>query len=529
MTNNKKYKLLLLTTFSFIITTTLFQNCSPVKLGIRNLGLLGPNFSEGLSYAPKSVSGSQVITNGNVVLKEYRHKSSNRFFYTSRTQDQALLDTTFATLFEVTGNTITLKAVQDAGFSPVYRLFNKAGFHLYTADQTEQAPLLTNSSWQDEGIEGYAITINPNTSCPITSAATRPVSRLLHAGNGKYRLVANDTLKAQLISNDYVDKGIVFCAVDASTVVVPVVVTPPICNAPSCANPPTGYTYSGSTIVNGCVTSCGNLIPIAPPSCGSLPAGYTASVCSGFYRNTGNAQVVNYCDCVGNGPPPPQNASCTLGTTTIAHGASVTAYQAASVTAPATCQSQTKACNNGVLTATTRTTDNFLYAACTVVPLVVGPPAPTACVAGRVDYARGPYSGVTFTGVPVTPINTFTGHVASFEFTPSGPRFAPYVLLAFIDQGAVSGKEFTVSECPGDFNPLTSQAIPYGELAEHTHGDVYLRLYTDAAAFAAAPLGPYVLAPPARRFYLNVRTKWCGGPGLVGGTCRPFYSFAGNG
>ncbi|MBC7421427.1 MAG: hypothetical protein H7328_11935, partial [Bdellovibrio sp.] len=101
MNIQKKYKLLLLTTFSFIITTTLFQNCSPVKLGIQKLGLLGPNFSEGLSYAPKSVSGSQVITNGNVVLKEYRHKSSNRYFYTSRTQDQSLLDTTFAGLFEV--------------------------------------------------------------------------------------------------------------------------------------------------------------------------------------------------------------------------------------------------------------------------------------------------------------------------------------------------------------------------------------------------------------------------------------------
>ena len=377
------------------------------------------------------------------------NKSSNRFFYTSRTQDQALLDTTFATLFEVTGNTITLKAVQDAGFSPVYRLFNKSGFHLYTADLTEQAPLLTDTSWKDEGIEGYAIKINPGTSCPITSAATRPVSRLLHAGNGKYRLVANDTLKAQLASQGYVDKGIVFCAVDASTVVVPVVVTPP-------------------------VTS----------SCGSLPTGYTPSVCSDFYKNTGNAQVVSYCDCVGN-PTPPQNASCTLGATTIAHGAPVTAYQAASVTAPATCQSQTKTCNNGVLIATTRTTENFLYAGCTVVPLIVVPTTPTACSAGGVDYFRGPYSGVTTYGTPTTGVTTETGHVMSFEFT-AGPRFVPYLFASFNDQGAVSGKEFSVSNCPGDFNPATSQAIPYGDLPENTHGDSNLSLYTDAAAFAAS-------------------------------------------
>ena len=154
------------------------------------------------------------------------------------------------------------------------------------------------------------------------------------------------------------------------------------------------------------------------------------------------------------------------------------------------------------------------------------PPPSAGCTSGPVDFARGPYSGLTTYGTPSSPINTFMGHTASFEFT-SGPRFVPYLFASFNDQSAVSGKEFWVSNCPGDFNPATAQPVPYADLPENTHGDTNLRIYTDAAAFAVAPLGKNVLIPPTGRFYINMRTKWCGAPGVGGDRCRVFFSFAG--
>lgn len=54
------------------------------------------------------------------------------------------------------------------------------------------------------------------------------------------------------------------------------------------------------------------------------------------------------------------NAPCTFNGQTVAHGASVTAYHAASVPAGQTCQSQTRTCSNGTLSGT------YGYTSCTV-------------------------------------------------------------------------------------------------------------------------------------------------------------------
>ena len=159
-------------------------------------------------------------------------------------------------------------------------------------------------------------------------------------------------------------------------------------------------------------------------------------------------------------------------------------------------------------------------------PTPPAPVPPSACSDGPVHLSRGPYSGLTTYGTPSTGITTHVGHVASFEFTP-GPRFSPFLHASFTDQGVVTGKEFSVSNCPGDFNPATSQIVPYAELPENTHGDIDIRVYTDAAAFAAAGAGRYVLIAPTGRFYINMRTKWCGLPGLAGETGRLFFGFAG--
>lgn len=77
--NKKSNKFSTLTSASLLCAGLVFQSCTPSKLGI-SLDGSDSNLSEGLSYAPKSIGGSQVITDGNVVLKEYRHKATNRFF-----------------------------------------------------------------------------------------------------------------------------------------------------------------------------------------------------------------------------------------------------------------------------------------------------------------------------------------------------------------------------------------------------------------------------------------------------------------
>ncbi|MFA5592237.1 MAG: hypothetical protein WC989_02865 [Micavibrio sp.] len=79
------------------------------------------------------------------------------------------------------------------------------------------------------------------------------------------------------------------------------------------------------------------------------------------------------------GAPPP--ADCTGPWGTVAHGASITAYQAASVPHGSSCASQTRTCTNGTLSGT------YTHQACTVDP----PPAGgTVAMGGAICYASPP-------------------------------------------------------------------------------------------------------------------------------------------
>ena len=480
--NKKNFKLLLLTTFSFIITTTLFQNCSPVKLGLKNLGLSGSNFSEGLSYAPKSVSGSQIITNGNVVLKEYRHKASNRFFYTSRVNDQSLLETTYANLFDITGNTITVKAASDAGLSPVYRLFNKGGFHLYTAEINDRTSYLTDSKFQDEGIEGYAIKINPAASCPTSPSVTYPVYRLSHSGSYKYRLVTDPALKAQLVSQGYADEGVLFCATAVSS--IPLVVIPPVIGTARCnfgsttlAHGVTATGYSSATApCNSQSVTCnnGNLSnPIfhydscstSPGSGGSCswawaddfapprPMNQRPVLRSMACTNANDGQKQNVTDgsadwtCRCTVTPPPATAICSFGSTTLAHGATATGFSSA--TAP--CTSQQVTCTNGVLS-----NPSFHFNSCT--SAVVTPP-PAGVVT---DYCPGTPVRLTFNAsefhhkiytsyIAFIPVGE--SFVAAIDVTAADSTVGRYMAeIGFSDFGPTrAGKNVTVSKSKCDY------------------------------------------------------------------------------
>lgn len=69
-------------------------------------------------------------------------------------------------------------------------------------------------------------------------------------------------------------------------------------------------------------------------------------------------------------PPPPPPASCTFNNQAIASGASVTAYQAASVPYGQSCVSQSRVCTNGVLSG------SYAFASCSVQPQTPPPPPP---------------------------------------------------------------------------------------------------------------------------------------------------------
>lgn len=91
-------------------------------------------------------------------------------------------------------------------------------------------------------------------------------------------------------------------------------------------------------VSQSCAT-CGNGA-INPPTCDQCPSG----------QSLVNGQCST--------PQPPQ--SCTFNGQTVAHGASVTAYQSSSVGFGGTCVSETRTCNNGTLSG------SYAYVSCTV-------------------------------------------------------------------------------------------------------------------------------------------------------------------
>ncbi len=363
---NKTNKLVIFS-FLFLLISVAFQNCSKNQLVSGSDVNFETGFNSTYTSIPRTDAGQQNVINGNVVLKEYLHLSTKRHFYTSRVSDQTLLETRYSSLFSITGNTITIKAATAAGLSPVYRLFNKAGFHLYTADGTEQAPLLTNSDWQDEGIEGYAIKINPGSTCPSTPSVTYPVYRLFHESNLKYRLVSGANLKAQLIAQGYVDQGILFCA----TAVTNTVVTQPPQTPPNPPNPGGGGACSWVWADDFAPERPMSLRPaLRNISCTSANVSQKQNVTDGSADWT--------CACDQNTPPPPPppppsesgGNSCAFGTTTLANGQSSPGYSSTSVPSGTSCVSKTVTCNNGTLSDPT-----YKYNSCS--PASSGP-APVA-------------------------------------------------------------------------------------------------------------------------------------------------------
>lgn len=114
----------------------------------------------------------------------------------------------------------------------------------------------------------------------------------------------------------------------------------------------------------------------------SVPFGSTCNSQSRACNNGVLSGSYTFATCTTGAPPPP---TCTFNATTLASGASVLAFQAASVPSGSTCQSQMRVCNAGVLSGT------YAFPNC-----VVNPP-----------------SGCIFNGVPIADGGTVTAYLAS--------------------------------------------------------------------------------------------------------------------
>jgi hypothetical protein len=373
----RKSKLLVIYVICFLGTLFFFQNCSQIKnagLQAEN-GILMDSPDNSLSggtrrvIAPVSNSGnpgsSAVNPQGDEVmlLKEYRHKSIERYFLTTRASDQQMIETgVLKNSLSFTGNTFSVYKNQIAGSSPLCRFYNSVEqTHLYTADQVECNQLKAIAGMSYEGVEGYVININKGASCP---ANTVPVYKAYDNTSAlsmkRHRLTADFNLVNRLVRDyKWVYDSIGFCVSQLSLVdsqiTTPVPTNPVVTNPPAPPNPQPPAN-------NTCVKP-------------ARFANVTTDICEDF--GPFPADVIEYCNCKALANRPAGQASCDLNGTPVQHGQSITAYLASSVPAGSTCSSQSRTCNNGNLTGT------FSYNSCVVgsVNPTPGPPSPPVSTA----------------------------------------------------------------------------------------------------------------------------------------------------
>ncbi len=131
----------------------------------------------------------------------------------------------------------------------------------------------------------------------------------------------------------------------------------------SSAPPPANCSFNGTLVIAGTSVTAYQTSSVAyGSSCVSQTRSCTNGSLTGSYT---------YASCQPSAP-----SACTFNGSAVAHGAAVTAYQAASVAAGNSCVSQSRTCTNGSLSG------SYAYAACTVA-------APTTCTLGGQTIANG--------------------------------------------------------------------------------------------------------------------------------------------
>ncbi|MDO8514576.1 MAG: peptidoglycan-binding protein, partial [bacterium] len=151
-------------------------------------------------------------------------------------------------------------------------------------------------------------------------------------------------------------------------------------------------------------------------------------------------------------PPPPTGGdggvwnttptSCTFNGATVAHGASVTAYQTSSVPTGQTCTSQTRACTDGILSKT------YQYDSCTV---SAAPPAPICSLtASPSSITAGQSSTLTWstTNASSASINQSVGTVTTSGSRAVSPSATTQYTLTATGAGGTATCAETVTVAP---------------------------------------------------------------------------------
>lgn len=162
------------------------------------------------------------VRNQFVVLKEYKHKTTGKYFFTSRASDQAAVEATGN--FDIKGS-IKLYSATNSSAMPLIRYWSVGtSSHFYTPVQAEIDGLnAMPSDYSNEGTEGYAVLAlgeRPNQSCPFgTVAVYRFWSGLISPVTARtHRFTSSSTIRQNLIAAGWTDEGIGFCALEANTI-----------------------------------------------------------------------------------------------------------------------------------------------------------------------------------------------------------------------------------------------------------------------------------------------------------------------
>lgn len=287
---NNKINLLIIVG-SFAVVTSLFNNCSRVSTDPSELandevtaelksGFIAPTSTKGQAVRVVRRSLETNLAESFVVLKEYRHKTLDRYYMTARLQDQNLIENgAIKNDWEQTGYKITILANEKAGYSALCRFYiSTTQTHFYTANPTECQYFKNQTNFVYEGIEGYVVYKDPTQQCGVLKPMYRIFSNAVDVNQRRHRYTGSSSVVSQFVAKGWLDEKLSFCAEDM-TFVAPII------------------------------------------------------------------------------PPNPQQNNCTFNNTTIPHGQSVVAYLASS---SATCSSQQRTCNNGVLSG------SYQFASCTV-------------------------------------------------------------------------------------------------------------------------------------------------------------------
>ncbi len=496
MPNKNFYKLSVLG-FIIALHVTAFVNCSKVSTSesvsadpesnaVINFkaGFIAPTSSKGKAVRAVRRSTETQQNRTFVTLKEYRHKLLDRYFLTSRIQDQNLLenDAQVKNDWEQTGQKITVSEIELPGYSPLCRFYNSVTkTHFYTAQAVECEQLKGISGFVYEGIEGYAVAKNLNQTCGDLVPVYRVYANSADVQKRRHRYISDDSFLGSYVNKGWTNEKLSFCAevvikptlttvypVDFSTATV-AAWSSGAAGGSSSANQvcsPGSVTSQGCPVFSGgtsvkrcnaagtgygqCRASCHNSDDIISgmtsqtPSCVKRPscaAGKKQCAGAGFNlaqdefsvdcgddgydynRDTANgawnylgygiiqrkdnpsitgpvccmnkdgsglgcttesvavvpAEIIPDDEYVPQNPPPPpppaSQQSCSFNGQTIAHGATVTAFQSAS---SASCVSQIRTCQNGSLSG------SYSFTSCTVTATPpnppVTPPAGTACL-----------------------------------------------------------------------------------------------------------------------------------------------------